>query len=143
MIKKLVPDANFRPCNKTPDDELYSNGIFLFNITRMLEYLQGNQSDIPISDARVADFPLFTPSSLNQVYINRANLEKPIVVAEIAPQRYNVIDGNHRMEKARKDGISHLHCYRVPPDVHTRFLTDLNAYHSYIEYWNGKVDELQ
>lgn len=142
MIKKLVPDVYFKPCTQKPGDELYPNGFFLFNITRMLEYLQSDESDIPISDAQVADFPLYSPTSLNQEHINTVDIEKPIIIAEIAPQRYNVIDGNHRMEKARREGTRHLHCYRVQPEVHTRFITDLNAYHSYIEYWNDKVDEL-
>lgn len=141
MTKKLIPNKNFSPCEQELDDEMFPNGIFLFNITRLLEYLHSEDSDIPISDSRVADFPRFS-SSLDEAHIDTVDLEKPVVIAEIAPKRYNVIDGHHRMEKARRASVTELPCYLVPPEVHTLFLCSQEAYDSYIDYWNEKVDEL-
>ena len=141
MPNKLKPNQKFIPCEQALDDEMFPNGIFLFNITRLLEHLRSEHSDIPISDVRVADFPRFS-SSLDEAHIDTVDLEKPVVIAEIAPQRYNVIDGHHRMERARRESVTELPCYRVPPEVHTLFLCSKEAYDSYIDYWNGKVDEL-
>jgi len=141
MTKKLIPNKHFSPCEQALDDEMFPNGIFLFNITRLLDYLQSVDCNIPISDARVADFPRFS-SSLDEAHIDTVDLGKPVVLAEIAPQRYNVIDGHHRMEKARRESVTALPCYRITPEVHSLFLCSQEAYDSYIDYWNEKVDEL-
>ena len=75
-------------------------------------------------------------------HIDTVDLVKPVVIAEIASQRYNVIDGHHRMEKARRESVTALPCYRITPEVHSLFLCSQEAYDSYIDYWNEKVDEL-
>ena len=107
MPNKLKPNQIFIPCEQALDDEMFPNGIFLFNITRLLEHLRSEHSDIPISDVRVADFPRFS-SSLDEAHIDTVDLEKPVVIAEIAPQQYNVIDGHHRMERARRESVTEL-----------------------------------
>jgi ParB-like chromosome segregation protein Spo0J len=33
---------------------------------------------------------------------------RPVVLAEISPGQYNLIDGRHRMEKARRMGINRI-----------------------------------
>lgn len=136
--RKLKHDKHFVPCPEEENDELYPNGIFLFNITHLLRYLQSDESHIPISDAVVAEFPRYT-DSLDQDYVDSTDLQSPVIIAEIAPDRFNVIDGNHRMEKARKNHIEELPCYRVPPTMHTKFLTSQSAYEAYIDYWNEKL----
>jgi len=120
---------------------MFPNGIFLYNITRLLKYLQSDDSNIPITVARVAEFSRFS-SSLDETYIDTVDLGEPVVIAEIAPHRYNVIDGNHRMEKARRENVTELPCYRIAPEVHTLFLCSQDAYDHYIDYWNEKVDGL-
>ncbi|MDA8090707.1 MAG: ParB/Srx family N-terminal domain-containing protein [Nitrospiraceae bacterium] len=53
--------------------------------------------------------------------------------------RYNLIDGHHRMEKARRMGIKSVQAYRLNVEQHLKFLTSKKAYLSYIEYWNSKL----
>ena len=65
-------------------------------------------------------------------------LGKPVILAEIAPGRYNVIDGNHRMEKAQSLGIKSITAYILNPNHHIQFLTSIRAYKAYVEYWNSK-----
>ena len=136
--RKLKLDEHFIPCPEEENDELYPNGIFVFNITHLLAYLQSDESRISVSEAKVSDFPRYT-DGIDQDYVDNTNLKKPVILAEIAPDRLNVIDGNHRMEKARKNIVATVPCYRVPPTVHTRFLTSHRAYEAYIEYWNDKL----
>lgn len=135
--RRLKKAEDFVPCPEEENDELYPNGFFVFNITHLLRFLHSEDSTIPITTARVADFPRFS-NGLDQNYVDSTDLSRPIIVAEIAPERYNVIDGNHRMEKARKSDVATLPCYRVPPTVHSRFLTSQRAYEAYIDYWNEK-----
>jgi len=59
---------------------------------------------------------------------------------EVAPGRFNLIDGKHRVEKAKRKGVTSLSCYRVPPEVHTQFLINQAAYEWYVNYWNENVD---
>jgi len=60
-------------------------------------------------------------------------------MAEIAPGRYNLINGNHRMEKARRMGLVSLMAHKMDVERHMKFLMDKKAYVSYIEYWNSKL----
>jgi len=50
-----------------------------------------------------------------------------------------VIDGNHRMEKARRLGIERIPAFKLSPEQHLQFLTTEKGYLAYIEYWNGKM----
>ena len=67
---------------------------------------------------------------------------KPIILAEICPERYNVIDGHHRLEKAYKDGFETINAYRIKSSQHLPFLITEKGYTAYIEYWNEKVMNL-
>ena len=78
-------------------------------------------------------------SKINEEYVQSVDVNKPVILAEIAPSRYNLIDGNHRVEKARRKGIKTLPCYKISVDQHLPFLTDKGAYESYIHYWNSKI----
>jgi hypothetical protein len=64
-------------------------------------------------------------------------------LAEIAPGRYNPIDGNHRIAKARHDRVPGIPARRIGCPEHLPFLTSTRAYESYVEYWNSKVKELR
>lgn len=137
--EKLKADKNFMPCPVAEGDELYPNGIFVFNITKMLEYIRTHSDEIGLTEAAVADFPRAF-SSVDESYVDSVDISQPAVLAEISPGRYNLIDGNHRVEKARKMGISHIRAYKLNVKQHITFLTERKAYLSYIEYWNEKLE---
>ena len=136
--KKLKPDNKFKPCPVNDGDELYPNGIFVFNITKMNEYLEHNQNKFDLVEIAVADFPKCF-SSINETHVGSVSVLRPVILAEISPGHYNLIDGNHRVEKARRTGIRHLLAYKLNVHQHIKFLTELEAYLSYVEYWNGKI----
>jgi hypothetical protein len=138
LVKKLKADSNFIPCPVADGDELYPNGIFVFNITKILEYIRENPNDIILEEVSVRDF-LEKFSSINESHIDSVQISRPVIIAEISPGRYNVIDGNHRMEKARRAGIKSIQAYKLNVRQHMRFLTSQKAYAAYIEYWNSKL----
>ena len=76
---------------------------------------------------------------MNEATIRIANLMQPIILAEIAPDKFNVIDGNHRLERAYRDGANKILAYKVRAEQHIAFLTSVEAYKAYIEYWNSKI----
>ena len=114
----------------------------MFNITKMLEWILDNTDEVVVEEVATDEFP-WGSSTLNQSHLDSVDLDQPIIVAEIAPGRYNVIDGNHRMEKARRMGVASLPAYRLGPEQHTRFLTNRKSYEAYVDYWNEKLKDLE
>ena len=137
--EKLKADKNFVPCPVETEDELFRNGFFVFNITKMNEYIQKHSEDIIFEEITVSDFS--SSSTVNESHIDSVEIARPVILAEIAPGRYNVIDGNHRMEKARRMGIKNVPAYRLNAKQHMQFLTSKKAYIAYVKYWNDKVKE--
>ena len=137
--EKLTVDEDFVPCPVKKGDELYPNGIFVFSITKMIEYIRDNNDKIELVEVTVADFPRAF-STIDESHVDSVDVFQPVLLAEISPGRYNLIDGNHRMDKARKMGISHILAYKLNVKQHMAFLTEKKAYISYIEYWNEKLE---
>ncbi|MBC7946289.1 MAG: ParB N-terminal domain-containing protein [Chitinophagaceae bacterium] len=139
MKRKLKINKHFTPCPIDDEDEMYPNGIFIFNITKMAEYIRNN--NITCEEVLVKEFSRGS-SKFKESHLATVDVTRPIIVAEISPGRYNVIDGNHRMEQARRIGIETLPAYKISPDQHLQFLTTEQGYLAYIEYWNSKLKEL-
>jgi len=137
LAEKLKVDRNFIPCAVSGDDELFLNGIFVFNITRMIEYIRNHPHEISPGEVAVKDVTQF--SSIEDSRLESIKLGEPVILAEIVPGKYNLIDGHHRMEKARKLGITNLPAYRLTVRQHMKFLTEKKSYDAYVEYWNDKL----
>ncbi len=135
-VLKVLKD--FSPCPVKIGDEIYPNGIFEFNITEMIDFIRSNPSDFDIEDVSVDDFPPEF-SSINQEHMDNVQFGEPVILAEMSPGRYNLIDGNHRMENARRLGVERIQAYRINARQHIRFLISATAYRAYVEYWNSKL----
>ena len=140
MKNKLKIDDDFTPWPVAEEDELYRNGIFVFNITRIMEYIQKNPDKYQTAEVDVSEF-FREHSRINESHVESVDVSKPVILAEIAPGRYNLIDGNHRMEKARRLGIDKVQAYRLNVNQHLQFLTGKTAYEAYVGYWNSKLEE--
>ena len=138
---RLHLDPNFRPCEPQEEDELYPNGIFEFNITRLLAHI-GAAARFQPELVELRDIPhTGSGSPRSEAAILAADLTRPVILAEIAPHRYNLIDGHHRVAKARRQGVLSIPAFRVRCPEHVAFLTSTRAYEAYVKYWNSKVDE--
>ena len=82
----------------------------------MIEYIQKNTDDIVLEEVAVGDFPKEL-SSINEPHVDSVDISEPVILAEISPGRYNLIDGNHRMEKARRLGIKNIQAYKLNAKV--------------------------
>jgi hypothetical protein len=140
FAKKLKANDDFAPCPVNDGDELYPNGIFIFNITKMIDFLKANPTAIENVEVEVSDFPIWI-SSINKSHVDSVDVSLPVIIAEISPGIFHLIDGNHRMEKARRMGIEKISAYKFYVEQHLNFLTEKKAYYSYIDYWNGKCPE--
>ena len=138
---KIRINKHFKPLPLAEEDEVFRNGIFEFNVTKLLVLINDNPSQFPVEQVKIARLVTGVSGRLNEEAVGTAIIEKPIVLAEISPNRFNVIDGNHRLEKARREGMECIPAYRVLVDQHMPFLTSAKAYETYVEYWNSKIDD--
>jgi hypothetical protein len=139
-MKKLQVDKHFTPFPVHDDDELFPNGIFEFNITRLLEDIQNNPDRYTVEEIAAKDSPP-SFSSINENHLASVDVSIPVILAEIAPGRYNLIDGHHRLEKVRRKGLTSLPAYRLNVEQHIKFLTSKKDYEIYVGYWNDKISE--
>lgn len=138
MERKLKIDNAFTPCPTDAGDEIFPNGIFEFNITKILQHIHKNPHTVVLEEVAVDDFPKAF-SSINESHMDSVELTARVILAEIAPGRLNLIDGHHRMEKARRMGVKRILAYKLNVEQHMQFLTDKRAYVVYVEYWNSKL----
>ncbi len=142
LPKKFGFNKDFKPCAVEINDELFPNGIFEFNITKLKAFINSNPDQFPLEEVDVKSLRWNSFSALDESTIQISNLSIPIILAEISPNRFNVIDGNHRLEKACRDKVKKLPAFRVYVDQHLAFLTSEKAYRLYVDYWNSKVDDV-
>lgn len=138
--RTIRPDPDFTPMPVSDGDELFTNGIFVFNISKIVNRLQKEPSFGEQARVQVHDFPTDF-SRIDESHVEKVDPSVPIILAEISPGRFNIIDGNHRVEKARRLGITSLQAFRLTPDKHIQFLTSKKAYLAFIDYWNGKIQD--
>ena len=139
---KLKLDRTFQPCSEAPGDELYPNGTFVFNITRLLAFVETHPHAFPVGSVSLADIPDYGGADrLDAEAIRNADLRRPILLAEISPGHYNVIDGHHRIARARRERAGVLPAVRIRCPHHIVFLTSARAYKAYVEYWNSKCKD--
>ncbi len=119
MSEPLIPDALFNPCPVHDGDELFPNGIFVFNVTRMLEYIGNNLADVDPVEVTVSDLAQGL-SSLKELYVQSVDISRPVVLAEISPGQYNLIGGHHRVTKASRQGVKAIRAYKLTVRQHKK-----------------------
>ena len=122
---------------------MFPNGIFEFNVTKMLAFIEANPDKFPIEEAEVERLRSLSPETLDEKTIREADLSKPVILAEISPGRFNVIDGNHRVESAGRRGLRTIPARRIGPEQHQVFLTSARAYEAYVQYRNSKLADIE
>ena len=141
MERLLKLNKKFEPLKRDDGDEFFANGIFEFNITKLLAHIESKPEIYTVEQVCVRSIIDYKAKSLDEETVRDANLSNPILLAEISPGRFNVIDGNHRMERARRDQVEKILAKRVLADQHMPFLTSMKAYETYVEFWNSKIKE--
>ena len=132
-------------------DEIFCSGVITTNITALLEWLA--QQDLPVIEMPVDLW--YSSYSRDECYVEAADLSRPILIAEIAPdykdfipdipedhwlsRGYSCIDGYHRLEKAKRLGIQTLPAIVLRMEQHIPFA--YVGYDRYVEYWNRKLQE--
>jgi len=133
MVNRLKFGKKFVPCPVKPDDELFNLGIFVFNITRVWEVIENNLDKFFLEDIPVNN--LYSSfSNIDEDHVDAVDISRPVLLAEITPGQFTLIDGNHRMQKAKRLGLSTIKAYRLNIADHIQFLTSKESYEKYVEY---------
>ncbi len=96
----LKINNEYKPVITVENDEVFRNGVFSQNISRIIDYIEQNEKDIIIERIIIDDYSTF--SVVNEDHLPSVDITKPVVLAEINPGKYNLIDGNHRIVKAHR-----------------------------------------
>jgi len=147
----LRKERQSTPTIPADGDELFQNGVFRIHISAMLNWMTVNPQ--PIVRAPVKAWTI--SHDMEECFVVGADITKPIVVAEIAPdfcdfspviprddwisRGYVCIDGNHRIEQARRKGLEVLPAVALRMEQFIPFMCD--GYDRYVEYWNRKLEE--
>jgi hypothetical protein len=67
------------------------------------------------------------------------DVTKTILQAEIRPGMFSIIDGNHRIEKAFREGILSIHSYKLRGEQLISYFMKVEGYEAFVVYWNSKL----
>ncbi len=84
-LSKLKLDKEFRPCSAEAGDELFPNGIFEFNISRLLSFIQAHADRFPVEPVELTDIPDYGDAGLGEKAICTADLSRPILLPKSPP----------------------------------------------------------
>lgn len=52
---------------------------------------------------------------------------------------FEIIDGNHRMEKAYRENVEFINSYKLKGEQLLIFFIDKRRYEAFVKYWNSKL----
>lgn len=134
--------------------EWFPNGIFNYNVSRLMKDLAADDTEkdsktpwlnaavqvkISVADAIKHCHDL---GPLEEEHVQAADLERPLIFVELAPDSFNLIDGHHRLAKARLEGITELPAWMVGAHEAVSYLGSEREYNRFVEYWNSKIENL-
>jgi len=141
--RKLKHKKNFHPCEAFENEEVFSLGVFRFNITRIYEHIQNGTLAAGNEDIDVEMwYSLHSSNKVNETHLSTVDTSQPVIQAEISPGRYVIIDGNHRLEKAHRNQIQSIPSYKIRAEQLLNYFTEEKGYSGYVDYWNAKLKDI-
>ena len=129
-------------------------GFSRINVTALNAFIDEHPEDFEVKDILLL---IRDDENLEEKHIEQADISRPLILAEIAPDRfgiypgieeedwrlrgYSLIDGNHRAAKAKRLGIEKLPAYIVRMEQHLPFM--YSHFESYVDYWNNKLADYE
>ncbi len=78
-------------------------------------------------------------SVIDKEHLKTVDTNKPILQAEIRINKYEIIDGNHRIQKAFDDGLKFIDSYKLQGEQLLPYFMETVQYEAYVRYWNEKL----
>jgi hypothetical protein len=103
-----------------------SNGqaLITWNITKILEALDSTSMPIKYYDVEYLTSKFY--DSVDTEYAMNTDITIPLIIASVEENKEKLLDGNHRLYKAKMLEIEKLPCYVLPLEFHKRFIENYN-----------------
>ena len=63
----------------------------------------------------------------NPEYAMKTDIEIPCIIVKLNENIEKLIDGNHRLYKAKQLNLKNISCYVLPVDYHKKFIVDYDS----------------
>ena len=140
LRKNYIPKVQ-----KSEEIEIYLNGIFKFFISKILEDINSGDFKPKMERINIEKWKkshLHNTDSLDENYLKIANTRRSIIQAEIRIGKFEIIDGNHRFEKAFRDGKKTINSYKIYAEELIPYFYDQKGHECFVNYWNSKLEDL-
>lgn len=139
--RKMYLNKDYRLCPAKENDEVFRNGIFQFNISKILEDIQSGELVVVKENIDIKEWFRWHghSASLNENHLPTVEINSTIIQAEIRPGIFSIIDGNHRIEKAFRLGKSSIGSFKLTGEQLIPYFITLKGYQAFVEYWNSKL----
>ena len=96
----------------------------VWDITALLKDLQ--DTHFPIQNYKVSDLVNKNNFFGNPEYAMNTDIEKPCIIVTLCNNAEKLIDGNHRLYKAKQLNLDFIPCYILPFEYHKNFIINYN-----------------
>lgn len=94
------------------------SGSLLWNIGRMLE----DSASFRVVSRSITELAEGNPFHGDPEYAMETDLTRPLILAELQEGKYKLLDGNHRLYKARALHVDRLPVYFLTREEHIRYI---------------------
>jgi hypothetical protein len=140
--RKMKLNKKFAPISETAE-EVYG-GFLQFNISAIIKDIASKKLIVDKKRIHIKNWfkeHSIELSTINKEHLPSVDLSIPIIQAEMRINKYEIIDGNHRMQKAFDNGRMYINSYKLSGEQLANYLMSKEQYESYVLYWNGKLDD--
>jgi len=137
--RKLKLRSDYVPCVAMEGEEIYPNGIFHINITRILEHIRNGNLSPEFEELEIEKWYTKLFVITNESHLPNVDCSQPVILAEISPGCYNLIDGHHRIMRAHQNNIPFVPAWKLTMEQLINYFIDLQGYQAFVAYWNGKL----
>ncbi len=97
-------------------------GTLLWNVEEILRDI----SAFPQQKRSVYDLVQENPFHGNAEYAMSTDLSKPLILIQLCNGKEKLIDGNHRLYKAQREGFEYITCYYLTVSQQQKYIVDFN-----------------
>jgi hypothetical protein len=115
-----------------------------FDNTERLERNEVESGMLAIEEEQINVKEWFESHSHNRVnedYLPSVDISKTIILAEIRPGMFSVLDGNHRIEETYRENDFFIYSYKLKGEQLLPYFTSKGRYQSFVDYWHVKLTE--
>jgi len=97
----------------------------IWDISALIKDL--TNANLAVKDYKVLDLIKINNFFGDAEYAMKTDVESPCIIVELNESIEKLIDGNHRLYKAKQLNLNSIQCYVLPEEYHKKFIIEYNA----------------